>query len=290
MGNTLPALLILALAQTISGFVFAQELTWTGCGISKKAFMSALAKTYEQKTGVKIVLSGGGATKGIRATSAGESDMGGACRHLIDAPEEKNVKLVPVGWDALVVITHPSNPVKDIALDKIKKVFLGEISNWKDLGGAKTPVKLAVRQGKISGVGRMARELIFHNPDKDFSATAREFRSSGPVEKFVEANRNALALTGISSGRKRKVSFMSIDGVEPTYENIASGAYHLFRPLYLTTAKKASPEVKAFVKFAKGPEGQAIIKAEGTVNLRDGGRLWTPYRKAMKKARQIGNF
>ncbi|MEJ2397563.1 MAG: hypothetical protein P8Z67_04740 [Gammaproteobacteria bacterium] len=55
-------------------------LAWAGCGITKKAFMSQLASAYQKKTGIKIVLHGGGATRGIRDTMAGRVDMGGSCR------------------------------------------------------------------------------------------------------------------------------------------------------------------------------------------------------------------
>ena len=61
-------------------------LTWAGCGISKKAFMAELAKGYEKKTGVKIKLQGGGATKGIRTVASRENDLGGSCRQTLVNP------------------------------------------------------------------------------------------------------------------------------------------------------------------------------------------------------------
>lgn len=112
-----------------------------------------------------------------------------------------------------------------------------------------------VREGKESGVGRMSRELIFKNPDQDYPASAVRLKDTGPLETFVEENEAAIGITGISSGRKRKVSILALDGVEPSYENIASGAYAFFRPLYLVTTKSPSEKVKDFLKFANSPEG-----------------------------------
>ncbi len=269
----------------------AEELTWVGCGITKKAFMGALAEAYEKETGVKISLAGGGATKGIRDVNARAADIGGACRHkLTGAREEADAKLTPVAWDAIVVISHPKNPVKNITLDDLEGVFSGEILNWKDLGGPDAPIDLVAREGKISGVGRMVRELLFADPEMDFPPHTIRLRSSGPVEKYVEAHETALAFTGISSARKRRVGFMAINGIQPTYENISSGSYPLYRPLYLTSHKHSSQTVKDFIRFATRPKGQAIIKAQGTVTLRDGSKLWAEYRKKMHAARQVGNF
>jgi len=258
----------------------AEELNWAGCGISKKAFMSEMAKVYEEEKGVKINLQGGGATKGIRNTADGSTDIGGSCRHAIPTPAEKGVKMTPIAWDALVVITHPENPVNNITHEDLKKVFSGEIKNWKELGGNDAAIEVFARKGKISGVGLVSRELIFGNTDIDFAAT-EEFKSTGPLEKKLEQSPNAIALDGISSARKRNLKFLSLNGVEPSKENIISGEYILFRPLYVVTAKKASDKVKEFLKFAKSSKGQEVISSQGTVTLAEGKSLWKKYVKNM---------
>lgn len=277
-----------------SGIAYAhgakKSLTWVGCGISKKAFVGALAKAYEEKTGIHIKIEGGGATRGIRNVASQTADIGGTCRHKIITKEEEPAKLTAVGWDAMVVITHKDNVIKNISFDDLKSVFRGEIVNWKELGGKDSPIQVVAREGKISGVGRMARELIFKNPDEDFSENAILMKSTGPIEKYVESHKNAIALSGISSAKKTDVSLLTIDGHESSYDNVASGAYPLHRPLYLVSYKDTPEEVRDFIRFATSPEGQEIIKNEGTVNLRDGARLWPSYRKKMKDAKQEGNF
>ncbi len=263
----------------------AAELDWVGCGISKKAFMKAMAEEYEKSTGVKINLEGGGATRGIRDVASGKAHIGGSCRHVLFVPEEKNTKLVHVAWDALVVITHPSNPVEDISADKLRAVFDGKITNWKELGGPDLPLKAVARRGKISGVGLMVRELLFKDPEKDFSPNTTFFKSSGPVEKFIEQDKSAIGFTGVSSAKKRNVKMMTINGKSPTPENIASGEYILYRPLYIVTSRTPSEEVQQFIAFVKSSEGQQVIEDEGTVPLKAGAGLWKPYRKAMKDMR-----
>lgn len=259
----------------------AQTLTWTGCGITKKAFMTEISKAYETKTGVKTTLSGGGATKGIRSVATGNSDLGGSCRHrLVDGSgtvntKEVNAKLVQVAWDAIVVITNPDNPVKNISLDDLKKVFDGKIKKWDDLGwkdGGK--IALCTREGgKTSGVGHMFRRLVYNDPDKSFKGRSLKFKSSGPLEQKVETVKTALGITGISSAKKRNVNMLLLDKVKPTKTNIGSGKYPLWRPLYLTMNKNVSEKVQNFVDFILSAEGQSIIAKAGTVNLVEGSVL-----------------
>ena len=241
--------------------------------------MSEIAKTYEARTGIRITLTGGGATKGIRAAAAGTSDLGGTCRHwLIDAsgakhPAEKDAVLTQVAWDAIVAIVNPANPVDNISLADLKKVYEGKIINWKDLGGPDRRIVLVTRQGRTSGVGYMTRLLIFNDPDYDFRARSLKVKSTGPLEKKIEKTAMALGLDGISSARKRNVKFLKLDGIAPTKENIASGRYPLFRPLYIATNKNAPAAARKVLDFILSDEGQAIISSQGTVNLSEGRSL-----------------
>ena len=247
-------------------------ITWAGCGITKKAFMQELAIAYEQRTGIKINLAGGGATKGIRKAAAGEIDIGGACRQsLAHNPKERDAHQIPVAWDALVVIVNKDNPVESISLQQLQQLYLGKISNWKQLGGNDAPLELYVRRGKLSGVGRTLRELVFHNFDQDFKAKYVE-KSSGPVENGVETNINGIGVTGISSAKRRDVKILKLNGKAPSYDNIKTGHYVLYRPLYLVTKiGKRDKKGRDFIRFALSRDGQDIIRSQGTV----------PYSEAM---------
>jgi len=275
--KSLITLLSIGLLLNMGQAIAAEPITlkWVGCGISKKAFMKELAVAYEKKTGVIIDIQGGGATRGIRDVAANNADMGGTCRHKIgSAAEESRAVLEPVAWDALVVIVHPDNPVDNISFDQLRGVYLGKITNWKELGGNNAPIRLMARKGKISGVGRAMRKLVFANYNQEFKAT--EFvKSSGPLEKAVVADVNAIGVTGISSARKRKVKNLKLDGKEPSYENIRKGEYGLYRPLYLAMNRggKLYKEVDKFIKYAHSREGREIIRANGTVPYLDALKL-----------------
>ncbi len=278
-----------ALGSSISPAKLQSEITlnWVGCGISRKAFMRELAAAYTVKTGIKIKIEGGGATRGIRDSAALRSDLGGSCRHALSVPAEENARLMPVAWDALVVIVNPGNSVDEISLVQLRSVLMGNTKNWRQLGGADEKINLVIREqgpgGKISGVGMMARELIFFDREKSFTVDSISVKSTGPLEEIVEQDAWALGLTGVSSAKRREVKKLRLDGVAPSYGNIAQGKYPLFRPLYLVIPKTSGSKSMAedFVGFASSSEGQKVIKASGTVTLEDGAGLWKKFRKKM---------
>ncbi len=248
-----------------------KSIVWGGCGITKKAFMAELAKAYEKKTGIKITLNGGGATKGIRDAAKGDIDIGGACRTVIDSSaKERSAYQVPVAWDAIAVIVHPDNPVESISVAQLKQLYTGKIKNWNQLGGPNVPIELYIRRGKISGVGRTLRELVFANYNQEF-VSSHIMRSTGPLEKAIEKDRFGIGATGISSAKRRNVKLLKLNGKDPSYDNIKKGDYALYRPLYLVTQGRASADkkVKDFITFALSREGREIIRKAGTVPYAD---------------------
>jgi phosphate transport system substrate-binding protein len=264
--------------------VETKKLTWAGCGISKNAFMAEMASAYKKKTGVEIDFKGGGATKGIRQVASREVTIGGTCRHVIEdtekymtLPEERRVKLTPVAWDALAVIVNKDNPVQNITLAQVRELYTGQITNWKQIGGKDEPVELYVRKGKISGVGRTLRELVFNNYEQEFTAT-HVVDSSGPLERAIVENPRGIGITGISSARKIPVKILSLNGKEPSYENIKLGDYLLYRPLYMVThLQEKNPEVKKFINFVMSTEGKQVMRSVGTVPYEDAIDLWLKY-------------
>ncbi|MBI3563441.1 MAG: phosphate ABC transporter substrate-binding protein [Gammaproteobacteria bacterium] len=254
----------------------AKTLSWTGCGITKYAFMEELAKAYEKKTKIKIQFDKGksgldGSISGIQSVNSGEVQIGASCRANIESmAEERNVYQVPVAWDALVFIVHPSNPVDNITFQQAKDIYLGKIKNWNELGGKNQPIELYVRRGKLTGVGRVLRELLFANYDQEFTGAKHIMASSGPLEQGVEQEPNSIAASGVSSSQRRakegKVKILKLNGKEASYENIKSGQYVMYRPLYLVSGGvNADPQVKEFISFALSREGQQIIRQTGSV-------------------------
>lgn len=269
------------------------KVTWAGCSISKNAFMAEMAEAYYKKTGIKVDLKGGGATKGIRGVAAKDVNIGGTCRHVVEdwktlntVAEERRVQLTPVAWDALVVIVHKDNPVENITLDQLRGIYLGEITNWNQLRGKNAPIEAYARKGKISGVGRTMRELVFANYEQDY-IVKHVVKESASLEKDIVTNPNGLGVTGVSSARKitNIAKILKLNGKEPSYDNIKDGQYLLYRPLYMVThLQNADPEVRKFVSFVLSDEGKQVMRRVGTVPYEDGLALWLKYLDQQNRA------
>ena len=261
------------IAGIYAGGSFAQDndtITWAGCGITKKSFMQELADGYQAKTGVGFELEGGGATRGVRDAAKLKIDLGGSCRITLPNTDtsELHVTMYPVAWDALAIIVHPDNPVSTLSMDQVRDIYEGRITNWSEVGGPDMPLKLYVREGKISGVGYAIRQYVFEDSEREF-VTDYKFRSSGPLEEGVEADVEAIGITGVSSARKRNVKIIGFDGMDATFENVRDGKYGLYRPLFLVTGPKPSRKVQEFIAYATSDEGKQIIRENQVVPYHD---------------------
>jgi phosphate transport system substrate-binding protein len=247
-------------------------LNWVGCGISKKAYVTDLAKAFEKKTNIHINVQGGGATKGIRHVVSGAADLGGTCRYnLPDNPLEAGVGLEPVAWDSLVVITNKETPVDNLSLKQVRQIYTGRITNWKELGGPDAEIVLFTRKSKNSGVGRTLRKLIFANFDQEL-VTHQSFPSTGPLEKAIIKTPFSLGITGISSAKLRDVKILKLGDVYPDYDNVKKGKYQLYRPLYISYDPDSNniKEVRQFIRFCHSKVGRDIMRKNGTLPYREG--------------------
>ena len=193
------------------------------------------------------------------------------------ASNERRIKMVPVGWDALVVITNQANrEITAIGREQLQKVLTGEITRWSELGASSDkPINLYVRKGTISGVGLTLRQQLFNNRDQPFSPRATVLGSSGKIETAVEKDPYGIAVSGISSSRHRDLNLLRLDGIEPSMASLKSGKYSLFRILFLVAPNDYAEreELKGFVDFAHSPRGQQIMEQAGTLPYHRGVHL-----------------
>ncbi|MEE8400627.1 MAG: substrate-binding domain-containing protein, partial [Candidatus Hydrothermarchaeaceae archaeon] len=205
-----------------------------------------------------------------------------SCRMALpEYDEESNVLATHVAWDALVFITHKDNPVDGITTQQAKDIILGDITNWKEVGGPDEKIIPVFREqtasGKISGVGHDTRVLLFDNPDQDYQETAIFKKSTGPVEEFITVTPYTFAVDGISSAKKRDLKILALDGAAASKENIGSGLYPYYRPLFIMTKGEPTGKILDFVDWILGPDGQTLISEQGTVNLEEGEGLKEKY-------------
>jgi len=242
----------------------------SGCSVSNVGYLTELAKEYERRTGVRVLVRGGGSVVGIEDLRTGKVDFAAACRPR-SASDPADITFVQVAWDALVFIVHPSNPVSTLSLAEARSIYAGRIRTWDQLKGPDRPLKVFVsraRQG-LSGVEGSMRTLLLEGREPAEAPNMSFVASTGIVEQMVEQIPDGFATTGFSSAQHRKVKMLKIDGVVPSVRNIVRKAYPLKRPLFLLLPKDPKPEVRKFVDFTLSAEGQRFISSRNIVSLKD---------------------
>ncbi len=246
----------------------AASITGSGCSVSVPGYLSNLAKAYERKTGVKIMVLGGGSVRGLTDLKEGRMDFAASCQSKTgDDPED--FEYITVSWDALVFITHKSNPVNSITLEQVRGIYEGKINSWKQLGGPDLNiVSIISTPVGMGGIGEALAKYVLHGERPRLQKNSSLQSSSAAIwEQLVEEMRDGFASTGFGSARKRSVKMLKVNGITPTKENIISGRYPLRRPLYLVIRKNAKSEVRQFVQFVLSLKGQGLISSYGMPSL-----------------------
>ncbi len=250
----------------------SEQITGSGCSVSNVGYLTELAKDYEKLTSVKVLVRGGGSMLGIEDLRSDKVDFAASCRHrLEDDPED--IEFIQVAWDALVFIVHKSNRINDISLDDVRAIYAGKITNWKQLKGADTPIKVFISKPHrglgFSGVESSTKEVILEGKNLVETPNTISLASSGIVEQTIEKTAEGFAVTGFSSARKRNVKMLKLNGVYPDKKNISNNRYPFKRPLFLLAPENPKPEVKKFIDFALSKKGQELISSYGAISLLD---------------------
>ena len=248
----------------------AQHLTASGCSVSNVGYLSDLVRDFEKETGIKILVRGGGSVIGIEDLRSGKVDFAASCREKT-AGDPEDIELVEVARDALVFITHKSNPIDNISVNEVRAIYAGKITNWKQLRGPDAPIYVFVSRPTkgFSGVESSTNKMVLNKKEPVKTPNTVSLASAGIVEQMVEKTPWAFATTGFSSARKRDVKMIKVGNIIPSKENIAARKYPFNRPLFLAVPKKAKPGVKKFVDFALSKKGQNLISSYGVVSLLD---------------------
>ncbi|NOZ91460.1 MAG: hypothetical protein GXO60_09270 [Epsilonproteobacteria bacterium] len=249
-----------------------KELKMYSCGVTRIAFMKELNEAFEKKFNAKVIMNEhGGDLFVLEGVHKKEADIGSGCRDTIkDDENEKDLWSTQVAWGALSFIVNPKNKIDNISTDNIKKILMGKITNWKEVGGDDKPIHLIVRESKKSGIGLTAREALFKDKDIDFAKDAIKEKSSGFVRKAVAEDEDAFAIDNIiSSSKHEDIKLLKVDGVEATKENILSDKYKLRQALYFYLTKEPKDLAKEYIDFVLSSEGQDIISKTGTADLEE---------------------
>lgn len=238
-------------------------LSMNGSTSMEKVIKAVNGAFMEKNKGVTVNLNLTGSGTGIQEASEGKCDIGNSSRKLKDEEAEK-LDATVVGLDGIALVVNPANKLEDISLEDLAKVYSGEITNWKELGGDD---KSIVVIGREDGSGtRDGFESIVMGDKKP--KYAQELESTGSVINAVATTDGAIGYASLANVDET-VKALKIGGVEATEENVKSGAYEVQRPFICATLKGSDNKlVKAYLDFILSEEGQALVLAQGAVPVK----------------------
>ena len=212
--------------------------------------------------GVEFTYNPTGSGAGITAAQEGRCDIGLSSRALKDEEKAGGLKETVLAYDGIAIIVNPENPVNDLTLDQIAKLYIGEITNWKDVGGNDAEVVLIGREA-ASGT-RDGFESITGTKYK--CQYRQELTSTGDVITAVSQNPDAIGYASLAS-IKDSVKALNVDGVTPSEATVKDGSYKVQRPFVLVTVegKELTPVAQKFFDYITSPDAAAIIAKAGAV-------------------------
>ena len=242
---------------TLSGTVSTDGST------SMEKVINSLGESFmAMNKDVKFTYNPTGSGSGIQAVSEGRCDIGLSSRALKDDEKASGLVETVVALDGIAIVVNPENPVSDLDIDTIAKIYTGEITNWKDVGGNDAEIVLI---GREAGSGtRDGFESITET--KDACQYRQELTSTGDVINTVSQNPDAIGYASLSAVGD-SVKALTVGGVEATEATVKDGSYVVQRPFVLVTKEgtKLSPAAQAFFDYALSADAASIIAAAGAV-------------------------
>lgn len=231
---------------------------------SMEKYANALAEEFmDMNTEVSVTVEFVGSGAGIESVNNGMADIGNSSRSLKE--EEKNKGAVEniVALDGIAVCVDSANVINGLSREQLIGIYSGKISNWSEVGGNDAPIVVIGREAG-SGTRGAFEELLGL---EDACAYVNELDSTGAVMAKVASTPGAIGYVSLDV-LNASVKGLSLDGVEPTFENIKAGDYFLSRPFIMATKGEIAEQselVQAWFAYVYGEEGKAVAEDVGLI-------------------------
>lgn len=218
---------------------------------------------------VSLYVEGGGSRSGIKALIDGTIDICATSRPLTSeevqmlAKEHRSIGVSIFGAkDALGIFVHQTNPVSNLSLEQLKKIFTGEIINWKEVGGYDSPITIYSREPN-SGTYMYFEDHILLGEQYSSNCIV----ALGTKNLIESVSKDSFSIGYGTFVYANNVKLLSINGISQTTENVRNGTYPISRYLYFYTVNIPEGSQKSFLDWIVSPEGQKIVKEIGYVPL-----------------------
>ncbi len=223
-----------------------------------------------------VIVTGGGSGVGISALLEGTTDLAQSSRKIkFDEKQKlqeagKTVKEVIAAYDALAVVIHPANKVKNLTREQLEGIFTGKIKNWKEVGGEDLKIVPYSRETS-SGTYEFFKESVLKN--KNYMSGIMSMPATGAIIQSISQTKGAIGYVGLAYVNKDvKTIAVSYDKgktfVEPSVANAKNKTYPIVRPLYYYYVTKSESKVKSYLDYMLSDTGQKIVSEIGFITLK----------------------
>ena len=259
---------------------------FTGCGGTKESKViqakgsdtilnvtQGIAEEFMQKNPkAKIAVTGGGSGVGISALLNKTTDIAMASRAMkqseIDKAKELGIGVeeVVLGFDGITLIVNQNNQVKGLDSVTLGKIFRGEITNWKEVGGDDAKI-VALSRDSSSGTHEFFKEHVIRGGEKnnlEYGPETLYMPSNEAIKQEVKSNKYAIGYIGMGY-MDDSVHSLAIDGITPSKENVSNKTYPIAREVYWYVPSERTGTMKELVDFAISADGQSVVESEGFI-------------------------
>ncbi|WP_026708835.1 PstS family phosphate ABC transporter substrate-binding protein [Flavobacterium frigidarium] len=225
---------------------------------------------------ISITVVGGGSGVGLTALIDGTTDIAMASRDMKTEEKlkfsemNKEIEEVIIAYDALTVIVNPANKVSKLTREQLEKIFTGQITNWKEVGGEDGKI-VAYSRESSSGTYEFFKDEVLDK--KNYASNILSLPATGAIVQAVGQTKGAIGYIGLAYETKEvKQLAVSYDEgktfIEPSVASAKDKTYPISRPLFYMFDKTNAAKVKTVVDFALSDEGQKIVSEIGYVPLK----------------------
>jgi len=226
--------------------------------------------------GIEVSVTGGGSGTGIAALINGTTDICAASREIkpkeLELAGEQGIEPVEyvVALDGIAVCVNPENPVSELSLEQLKKIYTGAYTNWSQVDGPDQPILVLSRESS-SGTYVFFQEHVLGK--EDYAGQARLMPATSSIIQSTSTDKWAIGYVGLGYAEEaaEKIKIIGVretadaEAVYPSVETVLDGTYSIARPLHLYTDGEAAGVIADFINYCMSVEGQQIVEETGYV-------------------------
>jgi len=228
------------------------------------------AAFMDANPGITVEVQGGGSGQGIKSIVEKIADIGALSREVKDEEKASVTNTYVIAKDGVAVVVNPATKVDNLTIEQIKKIYTGEIKNWKEVGGDDAPIVVVSREegsGTRGAFTEITKVMAKNEAGEEIDSTTKDALvqgSTGAVMQTVATTPNTIGYVSLGS-LADTVKALQVEGVAPSTETVLSGEYKISRPFNYVTGGELSEAAQMYLDFVMSAEGQSIVEENGFI-------------------------